>query len=182
MSARSRLLVGAVFAAAVLCTAAAAQQVDIPVEPASPFIQLGTLVEQDALFQTQRGSKDQSQAGLAKQYVKAQKDDEKKEIRKKIVESLGKQFDQYVQQQQKELENLEKQIVTLKATLKKRADNKTNIIDRRVEQLILEAEGLGWNAPGSPRGPGFGGALVPPATRNIREDAAPDLPTAAKRR
>ena len=28
---------------------------------------------------------------------------------------------------------------------------KTSIVERRIEQLVQEAEGLGWNTPGSPR-------------------------------
>jgi hypothetical protein len=87
---------------------------------------------------------------LAKQYAKSEKEDEKKEIRKKLTEFLAKQFDAQAKQQEKQLADLEKQIASLKATLKKRQDNKTTIIDRRIEQLIQEAEGLGWTAPSAP--------------------------------
>jgi uncharacterized protein HemX len=90
-------------------------------------------------------------AQLAKDYVKAEKEDAKKEIRKKLTESLAKQFDQHLQQQQKELDDLEKQIATLKDVVKKRQAAKNEIVERRLEQLIRDAEGLGWNAPGSPR-------------------------------
>jgi flagellar motility protein MotE (MotC chaperone) len=89
-------------------------------------------------------------AGLAQQYVKAEKDDEKKEIRKKLTDVLGQQFNAQVQRQQKDLEDLEKQIASLRAVLKKRQDAKSTIVERRVEQLIQEAEGLGWTAPSTP--------------------------------
>jgi hypothetical protein len=92
-------------------------------------------------------------ARLAQQYVKTEKEEERKEIRKKLAEMLAKQFDTRAQQQQKELEELEKQITQLRAVLKKRLDAKSTIIDRRIEQLIQEAEGLGWNAPGNPYTP-----------------------------
>jgi flagellar motility protein MotE (MotC chaperone) len=109
-------------------------------------------------------------AQLAKEYVKAEKEDAKKEIRKKLAESLANQFDQHVANQQKELDDLEKQIATLKDLLKKRAAAKNDIVERRLEQLIRNAEGLGWNAPSSPRtpygAPMFGGqALAPPAAK-----------------
>ncbi len=84
---------------------------------------------------------------LAKQYVKTEKEDQKKEIRKKLGDVLAKQFDSQVEKQQKELADLEKQIANLKALLKKRTDAKTTIIDRRMDQLIQDAEGLGWNVP-----------------------------------
>jgi hypothetical protein len=87
---------------------------------------------------------------LAQQYVKAEKDDEKKEIRKKLTDVLGQQFNAQVQRQQKDLEDLEKQIASLRAVLKKRQDAKSTIVERRVEQLIQEAEGLGWTAPSTP--------------------------------
>src|SRR5262249_8303304 len=87
-------------------------------------------------------------AQLAKQYVDSKKEDERREIRKKLTDVLTQQFDQQIQQQQKELEDLEKQIASLRAVLKKRVDAKSAIVERRFEQLIQDAEGLGWNAPG----------------------------------
>ena len=99
---------------------------------------------------------------LAQQYAKAAKEDEKKEIRKKLTEVLSQQFDQRLQQQQKEVDDLEKQIASLKDVLKKRTAAKATIVDRRIENLVQEAEGLGWNNPSSPHsmnpyGGGFGG-------------------------
>jgi hypothetical protein len=88
---------------------------------------------------------------LAREYVKADKEDAKKDIRKKLTDSLAKQFDQHLSQQQKELDDLEKQIANLKDVVKKRQAAKNDIVERRLEQLIREAEGLGWTAPGSPR-------------------------------
>lgn len=103
---------------------------------------------------------------LAQQYAKATKDDEKKDIRKKLFEALGQQFDELAEQQQKELEDLEKQVTALKALLKKRHDARDAIIDRRLEQVIQDAEGLGWGThqPG-PRGNSF-------APRTIYEPVA----------
>jgi len=87
---------------------------------------------------------------LVQQYVKA-KEEDKKEIRKKLAEALGKQFDAHMKQQQDELAALENQINDLKNIMKKRQEAKTTIIDRRLDQLIQDAEGLGWTAPGSPQ-------------------------------
>ena len=94
------------------------------------------------------GSQDQS-SQLVDDYVKA-KEEDRKEIRKKLADALGKQFDAHMEQQQKELAALEKQINELKNIMKKRQEAKTTIIDRRMDQLIQDAEGLGWTAPGSP--------------------------------
>lgn len=107
---------------------------------------------------------------LALKFVKAEKASEKDEAKKQLVEELAKEFDEHLKQQQKEIEDLDKQLATLKATLKKRQDNKTTIVDRRFEQLIQEADGLGWNAPRGSRiratspaggGGGFGASAFP---------------------
>jgi hypothetical protein len=87
---------------------------------------------------------------LAHDYVQATKDDDKKEIRKKLTETLNKQFDAHLAQQQKELEDLEKKITSLRAVLKKRQEAKNAIVERLIEQLVQDAEGLGWTAPNSP--------------------------------
>jgi hypothetical protein len=87
---------------------------------------------------------------LAKQYANATKEDEKKEIRQKLADSLHKEFDQLAQRQQAELDELERQVASLKAVVKKRKDSKETIVERRLEQLIQEAEGLGWGSPNRP--------------------------------
>ena len=98
-------------------------------------------------------SSQDSSGQLVQQYVKAEKEEDKKEIRKKLAEALGKQFEAHMKQQQDELAALEKQINDLKNIMKKRQEAKTTIIDRRMDQLIQDAEGLGWTAPGSPHQP-----------------------------
>src|SRR5437899_528626 len=59
-------------------------------------------------------------AQLMDQYRKAQKDEDKKEIRKKLADVLGKEFDAHMRQQDDELTALEKQINDLKELMKKR--------------------------------------------------------------
>ncbi len=84
---------------------------------------------------------------LAKQYAKATKEEDKKEIKKQLSDLVTKEFDQLAQRQQAELEVLEKQVADLKTVLKKRKESKDSIVERRLEQLILDAEGLGWGSP-----------------------------------
>ena len=84
---------------------------------------------------------------LVQKYAKSTSDEEKKELKKKLTDLLVQQFDNHQQQQQKELDELEKQIKQLRETLKKRQDAKNSIVERRLEQLVHEADGLGWTAP-----------------------------------
>ncbi len=109
---------------------------------------------------------------LAHQYVAAEKPEDKKEFRRKLSEELSKEFDVHIKNQQKELEDLEKQIANLRKVLAKRLEAKATIVERRAEQLIQEAEGLGWNAPSSPRsayGPLLGGSANFPAPKLPRD-------------
>ena len=92
-------------------------------------------------------------AQLAQRYVKADSEEKKREIRKELADVLSQQFDLHIKQQQKEVDELEKQIARLKSVLRKRLDAKNTIVERRVEQLVQDAEGLGWNAPGNARPP-----------------------------
>jgi hypothetical protein len=81
---------------------------------------------------------------LAQKYAKSDKEGEKKELRKKLAEALSQQFDLHMEQQQKELEKLEKQISDLRALMEKRQEAKNAIVERRIEQLAQEAQGMGW--------------------------------------
>jgi hypothetical protein len=85
---------------------------------------------------------------LVKKYAKAETGDEKQDLHRQIAEALSRQFDEHMKLQEKELKELEKQVSSLKAVIKKRLDAKSSIVDRRVEQLVLDAEGLGWGTPG----------------------------------
>jgi hypothetical protein len=44
-----------------------------------------------------------------------------------------------------------RQVAALRAVLKKRHDARQQIIDRRLEQVLQEAEGLGWSARATSR-------------------------------
>jgi septal ring factor EnvC (AmiA/AmiB activator) len=112
---------------------------------------------------------------LAKEYVKAEKESEKREIRQKMTDALNEQFDEHMKQQEAELAELEKQIADLRAVLKKRSSAKGTIVDQRIEQLIREADGLGWTAPGNPN-PYFGRSYSPDSAYRAPKAATPKKP------
>jgi hypothetical protein len=112
-------------------------------------------------------------AKLVQQYIKAKAED-KAELRKKLSDALGKQFDANAQQQQKELDELEKEIANLRALLKKRLDAKSTIVERRLEQLVQDAEGLGWTAPGAGRNPFGSYSGTRPALPALPAPKSPD--------
>ena len=108
---------------------------------------------------------------LAQEYVKSDNDDQKKAIRERLTEVLVRQFELHLKEQQKELDDLEKQVAKLKAVLKRRKDVKENIVERRLEQLVQEADGLGWNAPGGRSDLYWG---VGPAAKAVKSSATPN--------
>jgi phosphomevalonate kinase len=113
---------------------------------------------------------------LAQQFVNAANDDDKRDIRKKLSEALSRQFDSHIKEQKSELQELEKKIADLRALLNKRQEAKASIVERRIEQLLQDAEGLGWNAPAAPRYTNFGSTQRSPFDRNQRSTPAAETP------
>lgn len=73
-----------------------------------------------------------------------------------LEDTIGKQFD--VQQQVRELEvsRIEAKVKKLRETITKRAGARAAIVRNRREQLLQEAEGLGWNSPEGGHAGGWG--------------------------
>jgi hypothetical protein len=90
---------------------------------------------------------------LLSQYAAADKPDEQKRLKAELRDALTKQFDVQRQRRELELARVEDRIKKVREQLKKRNEARETIVDRRLDQLINDAEGLGWTAPagGSPR-------------------------------
>lgn len=84
---------------------------------------------------------------LAHQLADETNSEKQAELRTKLAGILEKQFDASQKRREAEIAAIEQQLTRLKGTLKKRADARREIIDRRLEQLTREADGLGWSAP-----------------------------------
>ncbi len=93
---------------------------------------------------------------LLSQYAAADKPEEQKRLKAELRDALAKQFDLQRQQRELELARVEERIKKVREQLKKRNEARETIVDRRLDQLINDAEGLGWTAPAgaSPRAPG----------------------------
>jgi hypothetical protein len=138
--------------AGILAGAAVVAQTPTPPAPPAPPTAPALAGWEDYYRQSQSGVSAQR---LAQKYIKTEKVEEKQELRKKLTDIVGQQFDTRLQQQQKELNDLEKQIANLRAVMKKRQDNKTAIVERRIDQLIQDADGMGWSNPGHLHGEFF---------------------------
>jgi hypothetical protein len=71
-------------------------------------------------------------------------DAQRSEVRTKLEENLGKQFDLRQKRHGLEIEALETQVKKLRELVRKRQESRGEIISRRVDQVLREAEGLGW--------------------------------------
>jgi 50S ribosomal subunit-associated GTPase HflX len=93
---------------------------------------------------------------LLSQYAASDKPEEQQRLKAELRDALTKQFDVQRQQRELELARVEERIKKVREQLKKRNEARETIVDRRLDQLINDVDGLGWTAPAgaSPRAPG----------------------------
>jgi hypothetical protein len=96
---------------------------------------------------------------LLSQYASADAKEEQKQLKDQLRDTLAKQFDVQRQRRELELQRIDERVQKLREQIKKRNDARQTIIDRRFEQLISEADGLGWGQPTAPMAGRRGGML-----------------------
>ncbi len=148
--------------------------VDI-VSSASPFYGQGQKRDPEmAKLLDAEGRADREVQKLMVDYKRTEDADERGKIKTKLGDALSKQFDAQQKRRDLELTRVEARLKKLRELMKKRGEERKTIIERRVDQLVRDAEGLGW-AP--PPGPGssystgnynrslFGGTSTSPPAR-----------------
>jgi hypothetical protein len=81
---------------------------------------------------------------LARQLGEARSDADRDQLKTKLGEVLGKQFDQRQKRHEAEIKALEAKVKKLRDLVEKRQENRREIIARRLEQILRESQGLGW--------------------------------------
>ena len=81
---------------------------------------------------------------LARQLGEAKSEAERDKLMTKLGETLEKQFDQRQKRHEHEIQELETQVKKLKGLVSRRQENRREIIGKRMEQVLREAQGLGW--------------------------------------
>jgi hypothetical protein len=109
--------------------------------------------EMNALFQAEANLAGDA-AEILSQFADAGNDPDRKRLSADLRANLAKQFDVQRQRRELELARVEERVRKLREQIKKRNDARETIIDRRVDLLINDADGLGWSAPASPSGRG----------------------------
>jgi hypothetical protein len=136
--------------------------------------ELAELVQSEA-------SLDRSAEEMVARYATTETAAERKDMAAALRNTLAKQFDAQRQRRELELRRIEDQVRKLRDQIKKRDEARDTIIDRRLDQLLNEAEGLGW-APAT--GPRNGAGLPADTTRSMMRGMMPGPRTtvpAAKR-
>lgn len=88
---------------------------------------------------------------LVKQLADATDEKQRDTIKDKLQETLAQQFDTQQKVRELEVARIEAKAKKLRDVITKRNDARRSIIEKRLDQLIREADGLGWNSPaGSP--------------------------------
>jgi hypothetical protein len=85
----------------------------------------------------------QKSESLVKQLAKAE-GEKREKIKDQLTETLGKQFDARQKRHKAEIKALEDKLKKLKDLVQKREENRREIVSKRLEQLVRDAEGLGW--------------------------------------
>jgi hypothetical protein len=81
---------------------------------------------------------------LMRQLAAAKGDSDKEKIKGKLSEALEKQFDVRQQRHALEIAALEAQLKRLQEMVQKRQEGRRDIVAKRLDQLVREAQGLGW--------------------------------------
>jgi hypothetical protein len=110
------------------------------VSPAEDDPEMGELANVEA-------QASQESAELLSRYAATENAADQKELKAKLRTALEDQFRVQLKRQQIELARIEERVRKLREQFKKRNDTRDTIIDRRLDQLINEAEGLGWTQP-----------------------------------
>lgn len=83
--------------------------------------------------------------GLAEEYRKTTAKDKKEQIRTEMKEALNRIFELRLKEKEMEIQDLEKELKSLKEMLTRRRDFKDRIIDNRMRELLdYSDEALAW--------------------------------------
>jgi hypothetical protein len=93
--------------------------------------------------------------GLLAKYAETTDEKERAKIKEELSKALEKLFDLQQQERGSEIADIEARVKRLRDMLDKRTKARQSIISNRLEQLIREAEGLGWVDPAAGGPPGM---------------------------
>jgi hypothetical protein len=120
-------------------------------DPAPPYTPYGTtftsrygVVQAQPAASPEEVKLSMESDALVRQLGEAKSEADKEKLKTQIAEVLEKQFDLKRRRHEAEVEALEAQIKKLKDMVRLRNENRRQIISVRLEQILRDAQGLGW--------------------------------------
>ncbi|HXT58815.1 MAG TPA: hypothetical protein VN699_09265 [Pirellulales bacterium] len=89
---------------------------------------------------------------LVAQYAATEDDEQRGGVKTQLAESLSQQFSVQQQLRERELARVEARVKKLRELTEKRREAQRTIVEQRLDQLLREADGLGWTPPGAAQG------------------------------
>ncbi len=102
--------------------------------------------EMDKLMQEEAAA-EREVTTLIESYSRAEGDKQRSDIKSKVSVALEKEFDLQQKRRDLELARVEARVKKVRELMKKRSEARQSIIDKRLDQLLREADGLGWTPP-----------------------------------
>jgi hypothetical protein len=128
----------------------------------NPFAQLWSLPEPDdaemSKLKQADGAMGRQEEQLVERYASTEDAEQRSAIKAELAEHLTNHFSIQEQILDRELARVEARVKKLRELTQKRRDAQKTIIEQRLDQLLRDADGLGWTPPPSDRG----AAVVPP--------------------
>ncbi len=137
--------------------------------PENPFFQLnhrhGADSEMDKLMQEEAAA-EQHVAKLIETYAHTEGEAKRSGIKSDLSKVLEKEFDAQQKRRDLELKRVEERLKKVRELMEKRDRARRSIIDNRLDQLLREADGLGWTPPAgiNLHRPEFGNWMQPKQT------------------
>lgn len=153
----------------------------------SPYVFTFGVVDADnpelAEWKRTDGALAQETAQLTDRYAETEDAEKRSQIKAKLAELLTKHFEVQQQIREQELAAIEARVKKLRDVAQKRREAQQQIVNDRLEQLLREADGLGWTPPANsvsgsrpaapsyaPPGAGFYRTLLQPAPPGVLPD------------
>lgn len=152
----------------------------------NPFAQLWSLPEPDDAEMSKLRQADaamgRQEEQLVSRYAASEDSEQRNAIKAELAEHLTNHFSVQEQIRDRELARVEARVKKLRELTQKRRDAQKTIIEQRLDQLLRDADGLGWTPPPSDsgatvlsRGGQYGGRIGVPAATS-RPPAPPAAP------
>ncbi len=72
----------------------------------------------------------------------------RKSLEQELIKQLAAQFDQHQQERERQIAELQKRLDQLRDIQTRRSANKEEIVARHAQNLLFDAEGMGWGGEG----------------------------------